>query len=207
MQQIIRLLNGAYDYYYDRTLGVKTSGIHPSGANSTFNDNVECCPTSYHVLKKIFNRLNLNDENGNILVDYGCGKGRVVCFAAQYNFDAIYGIEISKHWSDIAKQNVENLKVKNKRRIEIRNEDAVQFENDDATIYYFFNPFGEKTFKAVLDQIHKSILKNQRAIKIIYYNTVLKPILDQADWLEEIETLYYDSKGNQEVILYQNRIG
>lgn len=194
--------NTIYDWYWDSMLGTKTGGVHPSESPSDFNDNVECNPTPYRILNKVFSNMSINEDD--TLVDYGCGKGRCVCFAAQYPFDKIYGIEISEHLASIAAANVEHLRRKRARRIEIVNMGATEFDCAEGTLFYFFNPFGRMTFSAVVDRIRGSLIANDRKIRLVYYNPVHRDLLEEKSWLRKAAVLHADRAGQPAVMLYEN---
>ncbi len=188
-----------YDYFWDLKLGIRTCGIHPSDTPGIFNDNVECSPTNYIILKKVFPSLDIKDSD--VLVDYGCGKGRVICFGSQFPFKKIYGIEISEKWARIAKSNVNRKQLDN---VNVLNMNAIDFDSSDCTVYYFFNPFGKKTFQYVIKHIARTLEKNNRHIKIIYYNAKNRDVIEKETFLRHTKPLYFDRKGNETVLLYEN---
>lgn len=188
-----------YDYFWDLRLGIRTGGIYPSDTPGIFNDNAECNPTNYKILNKVFRSLDIKDND--VLVDYGCGKGRVICFGSQFLFKKIYGIEISEKWARIARSNVNKKQLNN---VYILNIDAIDFDSSDCTVYYFFNPFGEKTLQYVIKNIARTLENNNRHIKIIYYNAKYKDVIEKENFLRHTKTLYFDRKGNEAVLLYEN---
>src|SRR5665213_388580 len=60
--------------------------------------------SNYFLLEKAFDYL--KDENANIgLVDFGCGKGRVLIVAANCGFKSLTGIEFSQNLCIEAEEN------------------------------------------------------------------------------------------------------
>lgn len=202
MPVIGTVANKLYDWYWDRMLGIFTGGVHPSGTPSEANDNVECNPTPYRILIKVFSSMPIDDNEA--LIDFGCGKGRCVCFAAQFPFAKIYGIEISEHWASIATANVIRLRRKRTRRIEIVNTSATQFDCSEGTLFYFDNPFGQTTLSAVVDNIRSSLIANDRKIRLVYYNPVHRDLLEKKGWLRKTAVLHVGRAGQPAVILYEN---
>ena len=197
-------LNNLFDRYWDNKLGIKTQGIHPSAADSEFGDNVECNPTGYRLLLKVLHSLPKEKIDSEVFVDYGCGKGRVICLFAQKPFRKIIGVEVSQTWADHSSHNVSSLRINRANEVKIVKEDAVNFDPIEGTVFYFFNPFGAGTFKMVLDKIHTSLQLNHRPILIIYYNTVCKYIIDKEPWLKQQKVIHRDLYGNPAIITYKN---
>ena len=50
-------------------------------------------------------RLRPRDE-GDVFVDFGCGKGRVLFLAARYRFARIIGVELSERMAEQARRNL-----------------------------------------------------------------------------------------------------
>ena len=78
-----------------KKLSIKGNNIHAKiyqGAN-------------YFLLEKVFSYLQNINANKNI-VDFGCGKGRVLVVAAYYGFNKITGIDFAKELCDEARKNI-----------------------------------------------------------------------------------------------------
>lgn len=208
MRNIFRLIyihiNLLYDWLFDLRLGIKTAGVHPSGFNTKHNDNVQCKPTTYRLLQKVFRYLKIEKPDNEIFVDFGSGKGRTVCFAAQYPFRSVYGVEISPEWADMTRTNINNLRTRFVQDVKIYNEDAAEFDCSTGTVYYFFNPFGEKTFREVIQRIKVSVQSQKRKIRIVYYNPLQKEVLDEQEWLYLEEVIHKDRKVNSPINIYTN---
>lgn len=192
-----------YDYMWDIRLGVRTAGVHPSGVPSMFDDNAECNPTAYRILERMLPAIPFSSDD--VLVDYGCGKGRAICFfAARAPLRKVVGVEISEQWATIAKQNARGLKRRRAQDLEVLQCNATEFDSAAATVFYFFHPFGEKTFEAVVANIKDSLRREPRKIKLIYYNTICKPLLDATGFLRQTAVLHRDATGAPAVVLYEN---
>jgi len=149
IKRFVKKLNRIYDKFWDIRLGVDTQGIHPSSGTTKFDDSVECSPTSYRLLHKTMKKLSFKNPEAEIFVDYGCGKGRIICMFAQSGFKRIYGVEVSPVWAELAIHNVKKMRRRSTQDIRIITEDAVNFDCSEGTVFYFFNPFGEDTFREV----------------------------------------------------------
>jgi predicted RNA methylase len=107
------------------------------------------------------------------LIDFGCGKGRVLI---QWNELApaaasISGIEIDRNLYVTAMDNLKKLDLLN--RVNIYNMDAAKFfashdDNrwSDQLVLFFYNPFGQSTMTSILDTLPN------RDIWAIYFNDI-----------------------------------
>ncbi len=112
--------------------------------------------------------LDLNITNNDIIIDYGCGKGRALLYFSKFPFKKIIGIEYSHSVFLVAQENIKKIK---DPRILILHKDAGDFQDlDDINFFYFFNPFGEVTFNRVLDNLSQSHQNRPRLMYVIYLN-------------------------------------
>lgn len=119
-------------------------------------------------MHKIFRKYSFNKENH--LIDYGCGKGRVLFVAAKNGCNKVTGIEINKDMYTAARNNIDRFQSKHKNAaisIELVKQDAMKYEIDHSiTDFFFYNPFHMKVFVYVLKKIEKSAINFQRNIRI-----------------------------------------
>jgi len=139
--------------------------------NKNVKYGIEYCASNQIILNKAFYFLNKNyDLEKSSLLDYGCGKGRVLIFAKQFKFKKIIGVEFAQEVYHIASQNISNLKLKN---IEIFNQDATKFKIENGiNIFYFYNPFIDVVMEKVIDNIEKYILNYKKKVIIVYVNPI-----------------------------------
>lgn len=165
----------------EKRLGIKTSGLtFPKDNINLYDDVLAYGATSYSRLKKMIKYLKLNKED--TFIDLGCGAGRPVFLAGTQRLKKIIGIEIKKELVDFAKRNLRSLKL-NYTPIEIINTDVSTFDLKEGTVFFMFNPFGEKTLTKVIENIKKNLATNPRKIRIVYYYPVYKDLLNSQDWL------------------------
>jgi SAM-dependent methyltransferase/peroxiredoxin len=137
-------------------------------------DHVYYEPSSWLALRWGLRRLRPGPDD--VLVDYGCGKGRVICEAARRPFGRVIGVEISQRLLDVARENVE----RNRRRftcqnIELVKADATEWEvPDDMTVAYLYHPFAGAVFRGVIDNIVQSIQRNPRRVRLVYVGPILE---------------------------------
>ena len=98
---------------------------------------------------------------------------------------------------EVARQNLEDFKVGKspiKSPIEIIHMDASRYKITDENIFYMFNPFGDETFVAAIENIKNSFLANPRHMRIIYFCPRFAEVLDRQDWL--VREYKIDDVGN-----------
>jgi len=123
------------------------------------------------------------------LVDLGCGRGRVVCWAAQHPFRAVVGVEFSAQLAAEAATNLAALRKQGRvraKRADIRKEDAMAFEPpQDPTIYYLYNPFSAPILEQVLNNLRRAELTGVHYL--IYFNAVEESLFRSQDFLEKVK--------------------
>jgi len=177
-----------HDLLWDIRLGINTREIvSRTDCTSQNKDARKCCPSPYFRLHQIFNRISINE--GDIFADYGCGVGRVVCFAARLPFAKVYGVELYPDIALVARRNAQ--KVRNRQAtVEIIEGDVLDFNCQDVTIFFFYDPFEDQTIQNVLERIHSTLLKNPCHTQIVYYGeSERRSLFDNMSWLEEKEGL------------------
>ncbi|MGN6532144.1 MAG: class I SAM-dependent methyltransferase [Ginsengibacter sp.] len=142
--------------------------------------------TNYFVIEKAFEFLR-NENANDHLVDFGCGKGRVLIVAAFYGFKKITGIDFGHALCREAESNIEKIKrLFPQTNFEIICDDAVNYsiKNYDS-VFFFFNPFDEVVMLQIVKNILSSLKKNERKIYVVYVNPLHKEIFLSAGFEEE----------------------
>lgn len=148
---------------WDKLLHIRTSGRDDSHADQ-YRYPYE--PTPYSVLERLANVGYIGKKN--VLLDYGCGKGRVDFFMAyQVKCHAI-GIEYDERIYDKAMENQKSALSAGRTQFEKMN--AEQFiVPENADCMYFFNPFSVEILKRVIARILESYYDNPRHIQLFFY--------------------------------------
>lgn len=133
-------------------------------------------PASYDLLEIIFEQIKTLPPRH--LIDFGCGKGRVLCVAAHHDVVKVTGIDISKEFCEAAKNNLLRVKqIKPNLVSHVINNDAFYFDvPDDADCLFFFNPFDEILMSGVVENILDSLKNKSREIRIVYFNPLHKKL-------------------------------
>ena len=121
-------------------------------------------PTPYSVLERLSDSGFL-DEN-NLLIDYGCGKGRVGFFLNHKLGCQCCGIEYDER---IYVQAMDNLNAFGGDTVSFHCTHAEDFTVKDADAFYFFNPFSVEILRAVLGQILDSYYADPREMRLFFY--------------------------------------
>ena len=146
---------------WDKKLNIATVGIDDSRADA-FRYPYE--PTPYSVLERIADSGFL-DEN-SVVVDYGCGKGRVGFFLNRQLGCKAIGIEYDER---IFARAMENLRNYRGEGISLLNTRAEDYKPREADSFYFFNPFSVEILRAVLQNILESYYENPREMRMFFY--------------------------------------
>jgi SAM-dependent methyltransferase len=122
-------------------------------------------PTPYVVLERLAESGYLKKEN--ILVDYGCGKGRVGFFLHYAAGCTSLGLEYD---AAIFQQAEENKRTAAKGQgTMFYHADAADFPITKADSFYFFNPFSVEILKSVMGRIMESYYDAPRRMRLFFY--------------------------------------
>ncbi len=121
-------------------------------------------PTPYSVLERLADCGYLSKDN--VLVDYGCGKGRASIFLAYKAGCRVTGIDYDQYIIEKAEANRRSSRVKDITFIHSR---AEEYEVTDADSFYFFNPFTDIILRSVIARILESYRKNPRKMQLFFY--------------------------------------
>lgn len=175
----------AYELRMDALLGIRTTGRDESHATQDSNPYE---PTPYAVLERLANS-GLTGKR-NLLVDYGCGKGRVGLYLAYQARCRSIGVERDPLLLEAARRNHRAAPFMQGPYAA----DRVAFELADAAAYdppqaadrfYFFNPFSVEVFAQVLERIRRSLADAPRAAAVLLYypDDTYLDLLEQTPWL------------------------
>src|ERR1035437_7172939 len=179
----------------EKKYNINTSKIEDVKKLSIKGDNVEHAElyqgANYYLLEKVFDHLQTIEANQSIL-DFGCGKGRVLTVAAYYGFSKITGVEFAKELCDVARKNIIPVQQKFPEKIfNIIHANAIDHKiENDTNVFFFFNPFDEVVMLSVAKNILLSLKENPREVYVVYLNPVHKEIFLSAGF----EQIYHFEK-------------
>lgn len=146
----------------DKQLKIQTTGRDDS-KEDTYHHPYE--PTPYTVLKRLAESEYLTRDN--ILVDYGCGKGRVDFYLSAKVGCKTIGIDFDERMIKSALENSKSFV--GKLKPEFARISAENYEVKDADCFYFFNPFPIEILRSVLGKILDSYYENPRSMTLFFY--------------------------------------
>ena len=154
----VRMLrNLAFDVRSGGLLRGRLTGSAHEDANDVVNSDVTA-------LERIFRE---RISPGDVLVDVGCGKGRVLSWwASRGGGNRIIGLEIS---DDVARETRHRLR--NHPNVVVIPGDAIEHLPADGTVFFLYNSFGERTVRAFSERAKELLAARPRA-SVLYYNPV-----------------------------------
>ena len=163
---------------WETALGISTRGVQPIDHPDAYH----YATMSYGTIRRVLSFLEPGPSD--VLVDIGCGKGRVLCTAARGPWREVVGVELTADFVELARRNA--AKTRGRRSpISVHLGDAVDFDYRDGTMFCLFNPFGAKTLDAVLTKIEQDT--RPRPVRIVYANPLHDDTFAAHPWFEQYE--------------------
>ena len=186
----------------DASLRIQTCGRDASGADE-YHHPYE--PTPYSVLERLADSGLIGKED--VVLDYGCGKGRVGFFlSCQVKANTI-GIEYDARIYQGALENQKTAKAKAAFLLTRAEEYEVPSEVNRC---YFFNPFSAEILHKVMARILESWYAHPREIFLFFYYPADEYIsylmtVDELEFYDEIECddLFEGSDPRERIMIFQ----
>lgn len=148
---------------WDKLLQIKTTGRDDSNSDQ-YRYPYE--PTPYSVLERLANSGLIRKKD--VVLDYGCGKGRVDFFLSYQTRAKTIGIEYDERIYQAAVENQKNAV--SGARTEFVLARAEEYEvPTEVTVCYFFNPFSIELLRKVMARIVESYYACPREITLCFY--------------------------------------
>ena len=197
---ILVLFSYVVDFLFDLKYGTDTFSsveVADLGVVNASTEHAEQYQLTHTLpLRKVLTALKI--PPGRILVDLGCGKGKVLLTASEFGFKEARGIEFSPLLCDIARRNCSTYKNRTNTRTDfgIINSDVLDYGmKDDEDVFFLFNPFDGYILEQVLKNISDSLLRRKRKIWIIYNNAVHRELFDR--WIKPTSILNFTFWGDE----------
>lgn len=121
-------------------------------------------PTPWSVIRRAFDSFPITKHD--VLVDLGCGKGRVLVVACSYPFAEIIGVELIPQLAAVARRNL-----RTESRCSVVVSDAGSFAlPDHATVLFLFNPFTPTVDARVGQLLRASLSRAPRSVRVLAYH-------------------------------------
>lgn len=165
--------------------------INTVGRDDTNSDNYRFPyePTPYTVLERLADSGFFGQDD--VVLDYGCGKGRVGFFLSSRTKVSAVGIEYDEHIYKIALEN-------QKTAVKSAKTDIVLTRAEEYKVLsgvnrcYFFNPFSVEILRKVMARIIESYYGDPREILLFFYYPTDEYIgylmtVDELEFYDEID--------------------
>ncbi|MCI6732274.1 MAG: methyltransferase domain-containing protein [Lachnospiraceae bacterium] len=186
---------------WDRMLKIRTSGRDDS-MSDYYHYPYE--PTPYQVLERL--AFSGYIRKNNVLIDYGCGKGRVGFFLTNQTRCHAIGIDYNQKVYERAVENMKTAVSANRNQFVLTAAEKYEIEKN-ADCFYFFNPFSVEILRAVLQRILESYYDHPRDMKLFFYypSDAFCSYLESVDELTFIDNIdcrdLFDGENRRERIL------
>lgn len=142
--------------------------INTLGRDDTASD--EYCypyePTPYCVLERLAKSGLIRRKD--VILDYGCGKGRVDFFLSHQKKAKTIGIEYDARIYDAALENQKTAASKSRTEFVLTRAETYAVPTEVSRCY-FFNPFSAEILRSVMARILESYYENPREILLLFY--------------------------------------
>jgi SAM-dependent methyltransferase len=162
------------NWWYDRPFGQSCGGVIPSpfsaqGANATGSCN-------YRTLAHLFGDPLLRISPSDVLVDIGCGKGRVINYWLRSGLrNRIVGVELNPVVGEWTRARLARFK-----NVEIIVGDAIAKFPSEGTVFFLFHSFGQEPMEEFARQLLMRV--DTRTLRIVYLNARHVDVFDRAIW-------------------------
>ena len=189
---------------WDKLLKIKTSGRDDTKSDC-FRYPYE--PTPYAVLERLANSGFIRKKD--VVLDYGCGKGRVDFFLAYQTGAHCIGVEYDERIIAVANEN-QNTAVSG-QKVEIVLGNAETFSvPQTVNRCYFFNPFSVEILQKPMARILESYYENPRELLLFFYFPSAEYIsylmtVEELSFYDEIDCsdLFEENGDREKIIIFQ----
>jgi SAM-dependent methyltransferase len=202
--------NRAEALLYDLRHGTDTTGSTPA-AELDIPKEIEQHVTGfqsvneYH-LRKVLGSLSLPKHS--TFVDIGCGKGKAVLIAAEYDFiDRAVGVELAGSLCRAAEANVRRMQARARTRapIEIIHADATTVDyTRGENIFFLNNPFSWPLMSAMIDNVSRNLADDHERAWLLYGNPVHHEALAADGRLQMVREFKFFGPGRN-IVAYRFR--
>ncbi len=171
---------------WDKLLQIKTAGRDETNADQ-YHHPYE--PTPYSVLERLVHSDLIGKDD--VVLDYGCGKGRVDFFLSYRTKAKTVGIEYDEHIYQGAVENQNTVISKVKPQFILTRAEKYEVPQN-VNRCYFFNPFSVEILHKVMARIMESYYECPREIFLFFYYPADEYIaylmtVDELEFYDEIE--------------------
>jgi SAM-dependent methyltransferase len=214
---------------FDQIHGTDTSGLVPAADLVTGHPHDDHVTAYYGVAPSILRSLverwretpPPRPPSRYTFLDLGCGKGRALLLASEFNFREVIGVELNSAMVTIAEQNVALWQRAHAEDSTAGRIAPLRVVHDDAlnitlpahpTLMFLFHPFEEPVLKPLLRRIEAAFAKRLGELDILYVNAEHGALLDshpgfQRLWQGPVPMSPEDHAADLEAIAQQTEYG
>ena len=189
---------------WDKLLKIKTTGRDDSNSDQ-YRYPYE--PTPYSVLERLANSGLIRKKD--VVLDYGCGKGRVDFFLSYQTRAKTIGIEYDERIFQAAVENQKNAV--SGARTEFVLARAEEYEvPEEVTACYFFHPFSIELLRKVMARIVESYYSYPREITLCFYypseeNIAYLMTVEEIEFYDEINCgdLFDSNDAREQILIFR----
>ena len=188
---------------WDKLLQVKTTGRDDTNSDQ-YRYPYE--PTPYSVLERLAGSGYIRKKD--VLLDYGCGKGRVDFFLSYQVKVTTIGIEYDERIYQSAIENQKTAVSKIKTEFVLAKAEEYQVPIQ-VNRFYFFNPFSVELLIKVMARIIDSYYQNPREMFLFFYypsNEYISYLMtvDELEFLDEIDCndLFQGKDSREQIMIF-----
>ena len=175
-----------HEHTWDKLLRIKTTGWDETNADQ-YHHPYE--PTPYSVLERLADSGLIG--KGDVVLDYGCGKGRVDFFLSWRTKAGAVGIEYDDRIYASALENQSCAAARAKADFVLTRAEEYEVP-PEVNRCYFFNPFSVEILQKVMARIIESWYEEPREMFLFFYYPADEYIsylmtVDELEFYDEIE--------------------
>lgn len=189
---------------WDKLLKIKTSGRDDSRSDQ-YRYPYE--PTPYSVLERLANSGYIRKKN--VLLDYGCGKGRVELFMTYQTRCHAIGIEYDDRIFATACENKKSGISGERTTFLLENAENYQVPIEVDRVF-FFNPFSIEILRKVIAAVTASCYENPRELMLFFYypqNEYISYLMtvDELMFVDEIDCrdLFDGENSRERIVIFE----
>ena len=189
---------------WDKLLQIKTVGRDDTNSDE-YRYPYE--PTPYCVLERLVDYGLVGGED--VVLDYGCGKGRVGFFLSYRTKATSIGIEYDEHIYREALENRSTVISRVKPEFVHTRAEAYPVP-ENASRCYFFNPFSVEILHKVMARILESYYEKPREVLLFFYYPSDEYIsylmtVEELEFYDEIECedLFEGNQNRERILIFQ----
>ena len=169
IKTVILLADLWFDFRYKTDTAIVEATVDAATDSASAVHAIRYAPTRSRYFHAVMAELVFPPDS--VFVDVGCGKGKVLIMAMDYDFAQVVGVEFSPRLAGIARRNVETYCRKTNRpnNCVIHTTDISTYAiGQHQNVFYLYHPFKRPVMERFLEQLNRSYDAAPRTMWLIY---------------------------------------